>query len=185
MAPRCTFINVLACASIWGEGVAYRWAGTVKTSRGVGAAVGAHVTSSRQSALINVFTCYPINVTKLVTTATVALVGAIDIGTLLAARVGVTLIDIFTVSAVVGQFESSGAAALVGPLCVLTLVSTESSGIMPALIDIFTQFADAVEDVANSAFTAVRAHQVDTTMATTHITCTTLIYIFTTCAILS
>lgn len=43
----------------------------------------------------------------------------------------------FTVSAVVGQFEASGAAALVGPLCVLTLVGAESSGIMPALIDIY------------------------------------------------
>lgn len=40
------------------------------------------------------FTRYPIDVTQLVTTATVALVGAVDIGTLLAARVGVTLIDI-------------------------------------------------------------------------------------------
>lgn len=42
----------------------------------------------------------------------------------------------FTVSAIVGQFEASGAAALVGPLCVLTLVGAESSGIIPALIDI-------------------------------------------------
>lgn len=41
----------------------------------------------------------------------------------------------FTVSAVVGQLEASGAAALVGPLCVLTLVGTQSE-IMPALIDI-------------------------------------------------
>ncbi len=42
----------------------------------------------------------------------------------------------FTVSAVVGQFEASGAATLVGPLCVLTLVGTEASGIIPALIDV-------------------------------------------------
>lgn len=40
------------------------------------------------------FTRYPIYVTQLVTTATVALVGAKDIGALLAARVGVTLVDI-------------------------------------------------------------------------------------------
>lgn len=42
-----------------------------------------------------------------------------------------------TVSAVVGQFEAGGAAALVGPLCVLTPVGAESSRIMPALIDIY------------------------------------------------
>lgn len=41
-----------------------------------------------------------------------------------------------TVSAVRGQLEASGAAALVGPLCVITLVGAEPSGIMPALIDI-------------------------------------------------
>lgn len=42
----------------------------------------------------------------------------------------------FTVSAIMGQFEASGAAALVGPLCVLTLVGAESSWIIPALIHI-------------------------------------------------
>ena len=40
------------------------------------------------------FTCYPIYVAQLVTTATEALVGAVDIGALLAARVVVTLVDI-------------------------------------------------------------------------------------------
>lgn len=40
------------------------------------------------------FTSHPINVTQLVTAATIALVGAIDVGALLAARVGVTLVDI-------------------------------------------------------------------------------------------
>lgn len=44
----------LACSSVEGEGVACGRTGTVKTSRGVGAAVGAHVTSGRQSALVNV-----------------------------------------------------------------------------------------------------------------------------------
>lgn len=111
--------------------------------------------SSGQSTLINIFTCYPINVAQLVSTTTVALVGSIDIGALLAARVGVALIDIFTVSAIVGQSEASGAAALVGPLCVVTLVGAKSSWIMPALVDIFTQFGDTVEHEANSAFTAV------------------------------
>lgn len=42
----------------------------------------------------------------------------------------------FTVPAVMGQFEASGAAACVGPLCVLTLMGTESSGIMPTLVDV-------------------------------------------------
>lgn len=45
----------MACASIVGDGVASRWAGAVKTSWGVGAAVGAHVTSSWQSAFIYVY----------------------------------------------------------------------------------------------------------------------------------
>lgn len=45
----------LACSSVEGEGVAYGRTGTVKTSRGIGAAVGAHVTSGRQSALVNVW----------------------------------------------------------------------------------------------------------------------------------
>lgn len=185
VAPHCTLIDILACASIGGECVARGWAGAVETPRGVGAAVGAHMTSSRQCTLINIFTCYPINVTQLVTTATVTLVGAIDIGTLLAARVGLTLIDIVTVSAIVRQFEAGCAAALVGPLCVLTLVGAQSSRIMPALIDIFTHFGDGVEEETDSALTAVRAHQVDATMVTTHIACTTFIYVFTTCAILS
>lgn len=40
------------------------------------------------------FTHDPIDVTQLVTAATVALVGAVDVGTLLAARVGLTLVHI-------------------------------------------------------------------------------------------
>lgn len=117
----------LTCASIGCEGVA-RWrTGAVEASWGVGAAVGAHMAPSRQSALIDVweeqrgergrssstsrsrvniqwaakvmetnstFTCYPINVTQLVTAATVALIGAVDVGTFLAARVGLTLVHI-------------------------------------------------------------------------------------------
>lgn len=185
MAPCCTFINVLTHASIGCECVAGGWAGAVETSWGVGAAVGTYMTSSRQSTLIDVFTCYPINVTQLVTAATVALIGAVDIGTFLATRVGLTLVHIITVSAIMGQFEAGGAAALVGPLCVLTLVSAESSGIMPALVDIFTPFGDAVEDEANPALTAVRSHKVHAAMVTAQITCTTLIYIFTACAVLS
>lgn len=40
-----------------------------------------------------------------------------------------------------------------------------------------TQFGDTVKNEANSAFAAVRAHQVGTTMVATHVACTTLIYI--------
>lgn len=112
-----------------------------------------------------------------------------------------------TVPAVMGESEARGAAALVGPLCVLTLVSTEPSRIMPALINVwgrrragcewlkvcndfgsklnqndkdgtFTLFGDAVEDVANPALAAVRPHEVHTAMVTTHITCATLIDIY-------
>lgn len=42
----------------------------------------------------------------------------------------------FAASTILGQFEASGAAALVGPLRVLTLVAAQASGIMPALVDI-------------------------------------------------
>lgn len=142
------------------------------------------MTSSRQSTLINIFTCYPIYVTQLVTTATVALVGAVDIGTFLAARICLTLVDIFTVSAVLGQFESGGAAAHIGPLCILTFVGTQSSRIMPAFINIFTQFGVTVEDEAKFAFTAEGAHQVYAAMADAHVSCTALIHIFTACAVL-
>lgn len=41
-----------------------------------------------------------------------------------------------TVSAIMRQFEACCAAALVGPLSVVTLVGAESPRIMPALIDI-------------------------------------------------
>lgn len=170
--------------SIGSQCVACGGARAVETSWGVGAAVGAHMTPSRQSTLINIFTRYPINVTELVTTATVALVGAVDVGALLAARVGLAFIHIFTVPAVIGQFEACGAAALVGPLCVFTFMGTKCSRVMPAFIDIFTQFRNAVKGVSHCALTAVRAHQVCTAVTATHIPCTTLIHIFTTCAIL-
>lgn len=40
-----------------------------------------------------------------------------------------------------------------------------------------TQFGDTVEDEASSAFTAVKAYQVDTTMVDAHVPCTALIHI--------
>lgn len=116
------------------------------------------MTSSGQSTFINIFTRNAISVAQLVTTATVALVGAVDVGALLAARVGLTLVDIVTISAILGQSEANSAAAVVGPLRVLTLVGAESSRVVPALIDIFTPLGDAVEDEARPALAAIRAH---------------------------
>lgn len=60
------------------------------------------MTSSRKGALINIFTGHAIDVTELVASAAVTLVGAVDVGTLLAARVALTLIQIVTISAVSG-----------------------------------------------------------------------------------
>lgn len=60
-------------------------------------AVGTNMTSSGQSALIYIFTSHAIYVTELVATATVALIGAVHVGALLTARIGVTLIHIITI----------------------------------------------------------------------------------------
>lgn len=43
----------------------------------------------------------------------------------------------FTTPAIVGQLEALRAGALVGPLGVLTLVGTEASWKVPALVDIY------------------------------------------------
>lgn len=87
-------------------------------------AVGADVSPSRQSTLINILTGDAIYITELVSTATIALVGAINIGTLLATRVAFTLINIITISAISSQLEACGTAAFVGPENVFTLVGT-------------------------------------------------------------
>lgn len=64
------------------------------------------MSASWQSTLVNIFTSDAIDVAELVSTATVALVGAVDVCTLLAAGVRLTLIHIFTRPAIRGQFES-------------------------------------------------------------------------------
>lgn len=69
--------------------------------------------TSGQCTLINVFTSHAIHVAQLVAPATVTLVGAINIRTLLAAWVGLTLIQIVTVPAVSCQFEACGAGTFV------------------------------------------------------------------------
>lgn len=67
---------------------------------GVVTAIGANVTSSWQSTLIYIFTSHAVYVTELVATATVTLVGAVHVGTLLTARVALTLIQIVTIPAI-------------------------------------------------------------------------------------
>lgn len=69
---------------------------------GVVTAIGADVTSGGQGTLIYIFTSYAIYVTELVATATVTLVGAIHVGTLLTAWVALTLIQIITIPSING-----------------------------------------------------------------------------------
>lgn len=85
----------------------------MEAARSVVTAVGADVATSGQRTLIYVFTSHAIDVTELEASATIALVGAIDVRTLLAAWVCFTLIQVVTVSAISCQFEASGAAAFV------------------------------------------------------------------------
>lgn len=122
------------------------------------------MTSGGQGTFIYIFTSHAINVTELVTTATVTLVGAVHIGALLTAWVALTFVQIVTVPAINSQFEACGAATLVGSEGVFALVSAQASRIMSAFIHIFTNPTDAVKDVARLALAAVRAHQINTSM---------------------
>lgn len=181
---RQTFINILAAAPIVCQGVASDRTGTVEAARCVVTAVGADMTSSRQSTLIYIFTAHAIDITELVSTATVTLVGAIHVGTLLTARVALTFIQIITVPAIASELEPCGAATLVGSQSVLTLMSTQTARVVPAFIYILTKSSDAVEDVARLALAAVGAHQVDTAMTCTDLFwALTLININTACAL--
>lgn len=157
MAPCCTLIDILTGSSVEGHSVACRGTGAVEATWGVGTAIRTYMTSSRESTLVNIFAGDPINVAELVTTAAVALVRSVDIRTFLAAGIGFTFIHIIAVPAIVCQFKAFGAAALVGTLCVFTLVGTQASRVMSALIYIFTELGDAVEYEAGLALTAVGA----------------------------
>lgn len=77
------------------------------------AAIGANMTSGGKSTLVYVFTSGAINVAELVTSATVTLVGAVHVGTLLAAGVRLTFIQIVTVPSINSELEAGGAATLV------------------------------------------------------------------------
>lgn len=95
-----TFINILAAAPVYCQGVATDRTGAVEAARGVVTAIGADMTSSGQGTLIYIFTSHAVYVTELVATATVTLVGAIHVGALLTAWVALTLIQIVTIPAV-------------------------------------------------------------------------------------
>lgn len=162
-----TFINILAAAAVGCQGVAIDRTGTVEAAGGVVTAIGANMTSSGQGTLIYIFTSHAIYVTELVTTATVTLVGAVHVGTLLATWVALTLIQIVTIPAITSELEAGGAATLVRSKCVLTLMSTQAARVVPAFINILTDPTDAVEDVARLTLAAVGAYQVDATMTRT------------------
>lgn len=115
---------------------------------------------SGQGTLINIFAGDPVHITELVTSSAVALVGAIDISALLAARAVEALIHIFTRPAVHRQPEAGGAAAVVGAWRVLTLVATQAPRIALALVDIHTGPADAIKIVAGLALAAEAARGV-------------------------
>lgn len=123
--------------------------------------------SSGKGAFINIFTSHGVYVIELVATTTVTLVGAIHVGTFLAAWVVLTLIDILTVPAIFSQFKACGAATLVGPRGVVTFMTTQTSRVMSALINIFTEPSDAVKVISSFTFAAVRSHCVDAIMTFT------------------
>lgn len=119
-----TLINVLAVAAIGGQPVSGWGAAALEASRDVDTAVGADVAPGGQGTLVNIFASDPIHVTELVSSAAVTLVGAIDIGTLLATGAAVALIYIFTRPAVSREPEARSATAVVGARRVLALVAT-------------------------------------------------------------
>lgn len=139
----------------------------MEAAGGVVTAVGANMASGGQGALIDIFTSYAIYVAELVATATVTLVGAVHVGTLLAARVALALIHIVTIPAITSELEAGGAAALVRPQKVLTLMGAQAARVVIAFIHILTSPSDAVEGVAGQTLTAVGAQQVDATVSVT------------------
>lgn len=118
-----------------------------------------------QGALVDVFAGDPVHVAELVASAAVALVGAIDVGALLATGAAVTLIHVLTGPAVGREPEAGGAATEVGAGRVLALVAAEAPGVAAALVDIHTRPADAVEIVASLALTAETSRGVHTEVA--------------------
>lgn len=118
-----------------------------------------------QGTLVNIFAGDPIQVTELVTSATVTLVGAIDISTLLAAGAGEAFIHIFTRPAIHRQPEARRAAAMVRAWRVLALVATQAPRIALALVDVHTGPADAIKIVSSLALAAETTWGVQTVVA--------------------
>lgn len=157
-----TLINVLAVAAIGGQPVSGWGAAALEASRDVDTAVGADVAPGGQGTLVDVFASDPIHVAELVSSAAVTLVGAVDVGTLLATGAAVALIYVFTRPAVSREPEARSATAVVGARRVLALVATQAPGVTPTLVDVHTRLADAVEMVTSLAFTAETSRGVHT-----------------------
>lgn len=100
MGPCGTLINISARASIWRHGVAIFRTSTVVTARDIYTPVGAEVADA-SGTLINVFTSLTV-FPEVVALSTVALVGTVDVGTLLTTWAGQTFIHIFTALAIAG-----------------------------------------------------------------------------------
>lgn len=91
-------IDISTGASVWRHGVPVFRAGTLVTAKNVHTLVGAQMADALGT-LVDVFTGVPV-LPEVVALSAVALVGAVDVGTLLTAWVGQTLIHIFTVLAI-------------------------------------------------------------------------------------
>lgn len=118
--------------------------------------------TSGQGALVNVFAGDPVHVTQLVASPAVALVGAVHVGTLLAARTAAAFIHVFARPAVCREPEAHGAAAEVGAWRVLALVAAQAPRVAPTLVDVHARPADAIEIVSSLALTTETSRGVHT-----------------------
>lgn len=100
MGPCGTLINISTRASIWRHGVSIFRTSTLVTARNVHTLIGTQMADAL-GALVDVFAGVPI-LPEVVALSAVALVGTVDVGTLLTAWAGQTLIHIFAVLAIAG-----------------------------------------------------------------------------------
>lgn len=98
MGSSGTLVNISTGASIWRHAVPIFRTSALVTARNVHTLVGAQMADALGT-LVDVFTGVPV-LPEVVALSTVALVGTVDVGTLLTAWVGQTLIHIFTVLAI-------------------------------------------------------------------------------------
>lgn len=158
MGSYCTLINISAGPAVGCHGVALLRTGTLVAARDVEAAEGAEYAGTLR-ALINIFTGMPI-FCQLEALPAVALVGTINVGTLLAAGTVITFIYIFAVLAVVGESEAGGAGAVVGTRGVLTGVLAQAPRVVPALVYVNAAPAEGVVLIAHLAVTAIAPGQI-------------------------